>query len=458
VNIKNVAKHLLVLLLLCAILLPSIVAEGAIKSETVRVALGRQTKEFRFKTNGNYQLINLSNGKVITKIGNNENWQVELQAGQIMFQSSGNKYGPFSGPVVVQENKTRVSVLAANREVMEIMSMNDLVALNAWGEAVELDDNKDLSVRNAQGKNALTSNTGLNLISLLEGTEYRRYRGNIEFRVDNGSLVAINELNIEDYLRGVVPAEMPSSWPAEALKAQAVVARNYALQRVEATRGSSYNLTNDQFSQVYSGYDAESPATDRAIEDTRGVVMLNRGSLISAFFHSSSGGYTENSEDVWYSSLSYIKRKDDPYDKNDRHYNWQVSYTTDQLKEILKKAGYMFNNITDINIMANTASGARVKKLAVIGVDTDGKPLRVEISNADNVRIALGLKSALFTLKKVYDKDKNLTGVNISGSGWGHGLGLSQWGANGMARQGYKYQDILKYYYSEINFAANYGR
>jgi stage II sporulation protein D len=108
--------------------------------------------------------------------------------------------------------------------------------------------------------------------------------------------------------------------------------------------------------------------------------------------------------------------------------------------------------------MAYTASGARVKKLAVTGVGTDGKPLQIEISNADNVRIALGLKSALFTLKKEYDKDKNLTGVNISGSGWGHGLGMSQWGANGMAKLGYKYQDILKYYYSEIKIAPNYGR
>jgi len=458
VNLKNISKYLLIFLVTCTILMPSITAEGAIKSETVRVALGRQTKEFRFKTNGNYQLINLSNGKIIARMGNNENWQVELQAGQIMFQSSGNKYGPFSGPVVVQENNTRVSVLAANRNVVETMSMNDLVALNAREKTVKLDDNNVLSVRNAEGKKTLTSNTGLNLISLLEGSEHRRYRGDIEFRIENGSLVAINELNIEDYLRGVVPAEMPSYWPAEALKAQAVVARNYALQKVEATRGSSYNLTNDQYSQVYSGYDAESPATNRAIEDTRGVVMLNRGSLISAFFHSSSGGYTENSEDVWYNSLSYIKHKDDPYDKNDRHYNWQVSYTTEQLLEILKKAGYTFKDITDINLMAYTASGARVKKLAVTGVGTDGKPLRIEISNADNVRIALGLKSALFTLKKEYDKDKNLTGVNISGSGWGHGLGMSQWGANGMAKLGYKYQDILKYYYSEIKIAPNYGR
>ncbi|MDF9408688.1 SpoIID/LytB domain-containing protein [Pelotomaculum isophthalicicum JI] len=439
-----------------SLLLP-VVAEGAQKSETVRVALERQAKSLSFIANGDYQLIDLSNNKVITKIGRKESWQVDLQAGQIMFQSSGKKFGPFSGPVVVQENNTRISVIAANKNVVERISMNDLVALNASEESVNLGENTSLYVRNDRAQKELASSSGLNLISLLEGAEYKRYRGNIEFRVESGGLVAINELNIEDYLRGVVPAEMPSSWPAEALKAQAVVARNYALQKVEATSGSSYNLTNDQFSQVYSGYDAEVSATDKAIEETRGVVMLNRGNLISAFFHSSSGGYTENSEDVWYNALPYIKYKVDPYDKNNLHYNWQVNYTAAQLLEVFKSAGYKFKNITGIDT-AYTASGARVKKLTVSGVGTDGKPLRAEIANADNVRIALGLKSALFTLKKVYDKDKNLTGVNITGSGWGHGLGLSQWGANGMAKQGYKYQDILKYYYSEINIVENYGK
>lgn len=450
-------KQFLIFLSVFFVLLLPVVAEGAQKSETVRVALEKQAKSLSFIANGDYQLIDLSNDKVITRIGRKESWQVDLQAGQIILQRSGKKFGPFSGPVVVQENNTRVSVIAANRNVVEQPSMIDLVALNASGEAVNLSENTSLYVRNARDQKELASSSGLNLIALQEGAEYKRYRGNIEFRVENGGLVAINELNIEDYLRGVVPAEMPSSWPAEALKAQAVVARNYALQKVEATSGSSYNLTNDQFSQVYSGYDAEVSATDKAIEETRGVVMLNRGKLISAFFHSSSGGYTENSEDVWYNALPYIKYKVDPYDKNNLHYNWQVNYTTAQLLEMFKNAGYKFKNITGIDTVY-TASGARVKKLTVSGVGTDDKPLRAEIANADNVRIALGLKSALFTLKKVYDKDKYLTGVNITGSGWGHGLGLSQWGASGMAKQGYKYQDILKYYYSEINIVENYGR
>lgn len=457
-KLKVTRKQFPFFLLVFFVLLLPVAAEGAQKPETVRVVLANQAKSLSFTADGDYQLIDLSGGKAITKIGRQESWQVDLQAGRIMFRSAGKKFGPFSGPVAVQENNTRVSVIAANRNAVERTSMTDLAAVNAAEETINLGENTSLYVRNARDKKELASSSGLNLISLLEGTQPKRYRGNIEFRVESGGLVAINELNIEDYLRGVVPAEMPSSWPAEALKAQAVVARNYALQKVEATNGSSYNLTNDQLSQVYSGYDAEVPATDRAVDDTRGVVMLNRGKLISAFFHSSSGGYTENSEDVWYNALPYIKSKADPYDKNNLHYNWQVNYTTAQLLEMFKNAGYQFKNITGLDT-AYTASGARVKKLTVSGVGTDNKPLRAEISNADNVRIALGLKSALFTLKKVYDKDKkSLTGVNITGSGWGHGLGLSQWGANGMAKKGYKYQDILKYYYTDINIVGNYGR
>jgi len=156
--------------------------------------------------------------------------------------------------------------------------------------------------------------------------------------------------------------------------------------------------------------------------------------------------------------LSYIRSKADPYDKNEKHYNWKVSYTADQLKEKLAAAGYKFKKITDVVELERTSSGARVMELAVKGVGPDGKSLTAEIKNADNVRAALGLKSALFKFTKKYDRSKNLTEINITGSGWGHGLGMSQYGAYGMALEGYDYQEILKYYYSGINFAQNYGR
>lgn len=479
---KLIAKGMLSFLLICSmfisLLSASSAAESAQNPETVRVLLDKQTKSMSFKTNGDYQLINSTNGKVITKLSDKESWQVELQAGQITFQSTEKEYGPFSGPVWVQETSAGVSVLAAPNNVVEGSSASGLTVLSGSGEIAGLAESTGIYVRDAQGKKELSmSSSGLNLVSLQRGTEYKRYRGNMVFSVENGELLAINELHVEDYLRGVVPAEMPSSWPAEALKAQAVVARNYALQSVAQTdRGvSRYDLTSDQYNQVYSGYDSEGAATNQAVEATAGVVMLNKGDLILAFFHSSSGGYTENSEDVWKNALPYIKTKEDPYDQNNAHYDWQVNYTTNQLQEKLKAAGYDFMSITDVET-TYTASGVRVKKMTISGVGVDNKPLLAEIANADSVRITLGLKSSLFTLQEVYDsnkdkasdsdktsdkasdKDKKLAGVSISGSGWGHGLGLSQWGANGMAKQGYKYEDILQYYYTDIAIIDNYGR
>lgn len=473
---KFITKGMLSFLLICSMFISLSLssassAESAQNPETVRVLLDKQTKSMNFKTNGDYQLINSANGKVITKLSGNESWQVELQAGQITFQSTGKEYGPFSSPVWVQETSAGVSVLAASNNVVEGSSASGLTVLSGSGEIAGLAENTGIYVRDAQGKKELSMSSGLNLVSLQQGTGYKRYRGNMIFSVENGELLAINELHVEDYLRGVVPAEMPSSWPAEALKAQAVVARNYALQSVAQTdRGvSRYDLTSDQYNQVYSGYDSEGAATNQAVEATAGVVMLNKGDLILAFFHASSGGYTENSEDVWKNALPYIKTKEDPFDQNNAHYDWQVNYTTSQLQEKLQAAGYDFKSITGVET-TYTASGVRVKKMTISGVGVDNKPLLAEIANADSVRIALGLKSSLFTLQEVYDsgkvsdsgkasdKDKKLTGVRISGSGWGHGLGLSQWGANGMAKQGYKYEDILQYYYTDIAIIDNYGR
>jgi len=438
---------------------PLAVASAATAPGTIRVALVREADSLEFKVTGNYQLVDQSTGKEIAKLERGDNWLVKLQGNKIELRVRQDTYGPFKGPVLVRELSFSATITGASGSGTERHSIDGLMAIGATGKVVSLSPSGNPSVVTATGTSALSGDGGgTNLVSLTGDAETRRYRGNMEFRVEDGKLAAVNELNIEDYLRGVVPAEIPASWPAEALKAQAVAARNYALQRAEVTRGRSYNVTSDQYSQVYKGYDAESPATNRAVEETRGVVMLDRGNLVTAFFHASSGGYTENSEDVWKYPLPYIKSKTDPFDKNDRHYNWQVDYTAEQLAQQLQKAGYNFKEVNDIEELARTASGKRVEKIAVEGEDPDGKPLRVEIFNADSVRLALGLKSALFTMQKDYDKDKNLTGVSISGSGWGHGLGMSQWGALGMAEQGYSYQDILKYYYIGITLAGDYGR
>ncbi|MDD2554694.1 MAG: SpoIID/LytB domain-containing protein, partial [Desulfotomaculaceae bacterium] len=386
-----------------------------------------------------------------------EKLRAELKGKRISLSGSRSDYGSFKGPLLVCEARSSAAVINSGGQVTE-QSIAALIAVNGDGSTISLESSGTPTIRSSSKTVQLTGGSdGLNLVTLNSASASKRYRGDMEFLLEDGGLTAVNVLNIEDYLRGVVPAEIPSFWHSEALKAQAVAARNYALERTETSRGS-FDVYCDMTSQVYGGYDAESFSTNKAVEETRGIIMLSGNRTVSAVFHSSSGGYTENSEDVWNNKVSYIKAKPDPFDKNDNHYNWQVSYRTDQLIKKLESAGYRFKKITDVNELDRTSSGERVQKLEVKGEGTGGKPLNVVISNADNVRIALDLKSSLFKLTKKYDKKKNLTGVEISGSGWGHGLGMSQYGARGMAEEGYKYQDILKYYYSGVELTGDYGR
>lgn len=431
---------------------------GAATAGTIRAALVSGAETLSFKVSGNYEIVDLATGKVLSELKQGETCQVELKGSRIAVKGSRDSYGSFKGPVAVRESGSSAVVLNGSGAVKDL-GLEKIMAISSDGKIVPLKLTVNPVIRTASGTIQFKgSSGGLNLVSLSSSSGSKRYRGSVEFCLEEGKLTAVNVLNIEDYLRGVVPSEMPSSWSSEALKAQAVAARNYALQRVETTRGSASNVNSDISSQVYGGYDAETVATNKAVEETSGIIMLSGGSTVSAFFHSSSGGFTENSEDVWSGKLSYIRSKADPYDKNEKHYNWKVSYTADQLKEKLAAAGYKFKKITDVVELERTSSGARVMELAVKGVAPDGKSLTAEIKNADNVRAALGLKSALFKFTKKYDRSKNLTEINITGSGWGHGLGMSQYGAYGMALEGYDYQEILKYYYSGINFAQNYGR
>jgi len=443
----------LVSLTACAAVLFVLRVEAA-ESRNVRVALVTQADAVSFKVEGNYRLVDQSTGREIARLVPGESCRAVLKGGKLELYGK-NRYGAFNGPVTVRPESFGISIVGESGNAAERLSADGLFVLNGEGRIIPLAGVTEPAVEAAGGVSLLKTASGLDLVSLTAAGETRRYRGSMEFRLENGKISAINELDIEDYLRGVVPSEMYPFWPQEALKAQAVASRNYALQRMEETGGSAFNLSNNQLNQVYKGYDAETAATNRAVDETRGMVMLSKGSLISAFFHSSSGGYTENSEDVWTYPLPYIKWKADPYDKNGDHYDWQVKYTAQQLMDKLKSAGYDFKKIRDVKEVARTDSGARVKKITVVG---DGPPGgRVDIFNADRVRTALGLKSARFSMKKVFGRDSCLTEVTFTGSGLGHGLGMSQYGACGMAKQGYNYQDILKYYYSGIVLAPGYG-
>jgi stage II sporulation protein D len=442
-------------------------ARGAVTvvPETVRVGLTLQAPEVSIRIQGNYRLISGQGEDQSQLITPGATWQVWAEGGLLNVYRDGARIGAYPGPVRLERVEQRVGIAYGNGSVTQKLTGEELFVMGDDGRVSTLQGIAGgIQVASAGGSGWLQLDGGLNLLELaVGGNAGAKYRGNLELRLDNGGLTVINELPIEEYLYGVVPAEVYASWPEEALKAQAVAARTYLLSQFGARSSQGFDVLANQMNQVYRGYNCEQPAATRAVDATAGQVLTSNKRPIAAFFHSSSGGYTENSEDVWLDTLSYIRWRPDPFDFNSRHYNWTVSYSQQELVQVLRNKGYLFNRnvvfsrIDDLQEVSKTASGARVQKLVIKGLDFEGRPDAVEVSNADRVRIALGLKSALFQLDKQVDAGGGLQSVTIRGSGNGHGLGMSQWGAYGMAGQGYNYQDILKYYYTGVGLSPNYG-
>jgi stage II sporulation protein D len=210
------------------------------------------------------------------------------------------------------------------------------------------------------------------------------YRGSVQVDVAGGKLRAINVVGLEQYLYGVVPSEMPYTWLPEALKAQAVVARSYAL----ATRKSgAFDVYPDTRSQVYLGIEHEKPSTNAAVDATAGKVLLYGGQVAKTYFFSTSGGRTASAEDVWGEAVPYLVSVPDPYDSISPYHNWgPFAYTGTKLARALKVKG----TVTDLQSQVNTSG--RVKSLTV--VTTKGT---ITVAGAD-LRRRLGVRSTWFTV------------------------------------------------------------
>jgi stage II sporulation protein D len=212
-----------------------------------------------------------------------------------------------------------------------------------------------------------------------------RYRGSIQIDVFNGKLRVINMVGLEQYLYGVVPSEMPFDWAPEALKAQAVVARSYALA---TRRTGAFDLYPDTRSQVYLGIEHEKASTNAAVAATAGQVVLYQGEVARTYFFSTSGGRTASAEDVWGEPVPYLVSVPDPYDTISPHHNWgPLVFTGAKLAKALKLKG---QSIVDLQPELN--SSGRVKVLDVVGTKTT-----VAMQGA-NVRKVLGLRSTWFSV------------------------------------------------------------
>ncbi|NJL49640.1 MAG: SpoIID/LytB domain-containing protein [Leptolyngbyaceae cyanobacterium SM2_5_2] len=255
------------------------------------------------------------------------------------------------------------------------------------------------------------------------------YRGRVLVMPVEGKVTAVNWVDLEAYLYSVLGAEMPASWPQEALKAQAVAARSFALYRRDRSASQLYDVGPTTAHQVYKGLASEAPATVAAVNATQGQVLTHGGRIIEAVFHSSSGGQTENVEDIWQRSLPYLRSVPD-FDQDAPVFRWSETFSAGQFEQ----------RVTGIGRLVSASPEQVTPRGRVMSIRLQGTSGSRTLTGTE-LRQALGLRSSLFAIAIQGDT------IRVDGRGYGHGLGMSQWGARGLALQGYAYPQILAHYY-----------
>jgi len=295
-----------------------------------------------------------------------------------------------------------------------------------------------------------------------------RYRGMFKIIPNGRSLELINIVHMDEYLKGVVPPEI--GWAGEeefeAVKAQAVAARTYAMSRLAQYPDKPYDMKSDVTDQLYHGVEVEKPLVSKAIEETRGYVIKYNGELINAYYHSTCGGHTDDIEEVWdKKSASYLRTVDDSgFCSWSKYYNWDETYTAKQLtmrieEYLSSERGRVIRigHITDMYTKSYTPGG----RIAEMVVQTDkgsfelGRDkIRWVFKRSSNPELIL--PSARFSVKLEKNGKGEVEKVKLHGGGYGHGVGMCQCGAIGMSRAGRKYADILTFYYSNTDIVKLY--
>ncbi|WP_051445389.1 SpoIID/LytB domain-containing protein [Desulfocurvus vexinensis] len=252
----------------------------------------------------------------------------------------------------------------------------------------------------------------------------------------DGQVAAVQHVALETYLRGVVPAEMPAAWPAEAHKAQAVAARTYALAHRGAP-GRSFDLYADERSQVYLGQGRAAPATDRAVLATRGQVLTHEGKPFAAYYHAHSGGWIEGAGSGMPGPAPVLAPGPDPAGALAPPMPWRVDVGQAELLAALARAGHRATRVLGLDV-AEASPGGRAR---VFSVTSESGVLRLP---AGRLRALLGPSGPRSLLCRVRPAAGGFTFI---GQGFGHGVGMSQHGAAALARSGLGYQDILARYY-----------
>ena len=268
----------------------------------------------------------------------------------------------------------------------------------------------------------------------------RRLRGTIEIiRQKNLTLLVINHLALEDYLRGVLSKEAPDYWPQEALKAIAIAARTYALYQRFTKEQDPFDVSGNVMSQDYGGKTSEKTATTRAVKATAGAILLYHGKLFPTFYHSTCGGMTEHGRAMGSFNLEPLQGglacafcAASPF------YRWQRRVTIADVNWALRQSAHgSAGTVQDVRVTKRTAAG-RAQEIAIVG-------------SRRTVRLSGYEFRALFGFERIRSPALTITAVGedfiIDGHGWGHGGGMCQWGAAELARRGLSAGEILAFYY-----------
>ena len=267
----------------------------------------------------------------------------------------------------------------------------------------------------------------------------RRFRGEIDIiREKDLQLLVVNRLDVEDYIRGVLYHEISHRWPLEAIKAQAVAARTYAYYQTIVNKEKDYDVTPDIYSQVYGGKTSEKLRTNIAVDRTLGEVLFYKGDILPAFFHATCAGHTEDASNLWKVDLIPLKGVPCEFCRRAPHYRWKRNLRLKDIQDKLNKAGYDIWLIENIEVVERNKS----KRIITIKI-TDRLEKSITISGKDS-RLLVGPNTIRSNNYSVVMKGYY---VDFLGYGWGHGVGLCQWGAYFMSRKGMKYKEILNYYY-----------
>ncbi|TSA01376.1 MAG: SpoIID/LytB domain-containing protein [Nitrospiraceae bacterium] len=261
--------------------------------------------------------------------------------------------------------------------------------------------------------------------------------GRVTIKRQNGKLIAINEVALEDYVKGVVPSEMNANWHPEALKAQAMAARTYALYKIRQNGKKDFDVVASTKDQVYKGRAGADGPAGRATDETRGQVLVFQDEPILAAFFSTAAGPTEDALNVWSVDLPYLKGVECPFDMNSPYFQWRTDVWLPLLEQRLREEGFPVGVIAGLSPAAYTKAG-RVSHVRIL--HSDGE-LHVK---GEDLRRVLG-----YTVLASTQFDFEVVGfqVQFTGRGAGHGVGLCQWGAKELAEKGYSAEAIVRYYY-----------